>query len=299
MKRYTLTVLLLSTFFQVFSQHYINKKGQKHLWGPISINDISSGDYEEWYTKNSEDYKSNLSEEDARNLHDVEVKVFLGTWCGDTKYLVPKFIKTWKQMGLDYENLELIALHNEGDKYKQGPNGETEGYNIHRVPTFIFSKADQEIGRIVERAVFDLDTDILQIANGHPYEERYQGATLLNKYFEAFEKDSLLIEENFLEAMKHVKRELSSSGELNALGYILMAQGKTDKAEFTFRLNKYIHRYNPNVIDSYGEFLFHQERYEEALDQYLEVLRIKGEDKQASKMIADIYDLLETNLLKD
>jgi len=293
MKNYILTFLLLGTFLQAYTQQYTNKKGQTHLWGHTSIDALSSGDYATWFEKQSKDYKTELTPDQAINLKDVEVKIFLGTWCGDTKYLVPKFIKTWTDLGLDKDQLELIALHNEGDKYKQGPNKETEGLNIHRVPTFIFSKDDKEIGRIVERTIFDLDTDMMLIAEGHPYEERYQAATLLDKYFDEFSGDTLLLQENFMDAVKLVRRELASSGDLNALGYVLMAQGKTEKAEFTFRLNKYMHKYNPNIIDSYAEFLFDQERYEDSLDQYLEVLRIKGEDRHASKMIADIYLKME------
>ena len=268
------------------------------MWGSVTIEDFSTGEYAEWYSENSEGYQTEIKHADARLLDDIDVEIFVGTWCGDTKYLVPKFIETWRQLGLDEDRLSIIALHNEGGNYKQGPYNETIDKNIHRVPTFIFSKSNNEIGRIVERTVHDLDNDILLIAKGDPYKERYQGAALLNNYFQKFVGDTLIQIDNFRTALQLVRRELSSSGELNAMGYVLMAQGEIDRAEFTFRLNKYIYPFNPNVIDSYGEFLYDQKRYDEALKEYLEVLRIKGEDRNATKMIADIYVALDEEVEK-
>ena len=293
MKKYLLLLFLFSIISQCYSQTYTNKRGETHLWGATTISEFSGGDYAAWYNKFSKDYKTNISAKEVLLFKGIDVEIFVGTWCGDTKFLVPKFIETWKQLGLDTDRLTITALHNEGSDYKQGPNKETIGKNIHRVPTFIFSKSNIEIGRIVERTVHDLDTDIRLIAKGDPYEERYQGVAILNDYFQTFQGDSLLTIENFNSSLKLVRRELSSSSELNALGYVLMAQGVVDEAEFTFRLNKYIFPYDPNIIDSYGEFLFDEERYEESLKQYLEVLRIKGEDRHASKKISEIYSAMD------
>jgi len=61
--------------------------------------------------------------------------------------------------------LEIIALYN-GEKTKQGPNGEEKGMGIHRVPTFIFEQGGKEIARIVEDPATDFETDIAQIALG-------------------------------------------------------------------------------------------------------------------------------------
>ncbi len=293
MKKYLLLLPAICFVLNGYSQSYINEKGDSHLWGESTIEDFSTGDYAEWYSENSKEYKTSISNTEASLFKDIDVEIFVGTWCGDTKFLVPKFIETWKQLGLDTDRLSIIALHNEGSDYKQGPDKETVGRNIHRVPTFVFSKSDKEIGRIVERTVYDLDTDMMLIANADPYEERYQGVTILNDYFQNFDGDTLVTIDNFRAAMKLVRREVSYSGELNTFGYVLMAQGEVEQAEFTFRLNKYINPYDPNTIDSYGEFLYKQEKYEDALKQYLEVIRIKGEDRNASKMISDIYAALD------
>ncbi len=289
MKRYVLLLINVVIFVQVYGQTYTDKKGNTHLWGKVDVDDLSHGKYEEWYNKNSEEYFSKLSEKDGLLLEDTKVKVFLGTWCGDTKFLVPKFIKTWKQMGLNENDLELIALHHEGGNYKQGPEGETLGLNIHKVPTFVFERKGQEIGRIVERTVFNLDTDIMQIANGNPYEERYQGVAILNRIMLEMDVDSLFIKENLNMVYKKIRREVATSSELNAYGYVLKAQGAIRKAEFVFKLNRHIFPYNPNVRDSYGEILAKLGKWEEAALEYEEVLRIKGTDENAVGKLYEIY----------
>jgi len=54
-------------------------------------------------------------------------------------------------LGLNLERITLIDLHGGKDYYKQGPNREEKGADIHRIPTFIFEKDLVEIGRIVKR----------------------------------------------------------------------------------------------------------------------------------------------------
>jgi len=298
-KKYLLVLINMVMIIQVYCQTYTDKKGNVHLWGEASVNDLSSGQFEEWYTKNSEAYKSELSKTDGELLADTKVKVFLGTWCGDTKFLVPKFIKTWQQMGLSEDDLELIALHREGNNYKQGPNEETIGYNIHKVPTMVFEKNGEEIGRIVERTIFDLDTDILQIVKGNPYEERYQGVTILDRIMNEMDLDSLFIKENLNKIYSKVRREVSTSSELNAYGYVLKAQGELRKAEFVFLLNRYMFSYDPNVWDSQGEILMTLEKWEEARLAYEEVLRLKGADENAVKQLHKIYAAIEKEPVKE
>jgi len=293
MKKCFLLIVNFVMIVQVFGQTYTDKKGNIHLWGNTSIDELSSGLYKEWYDNNSKDCDSSLNEEDGQFLKDTKVKVFLGTWCGDTKFLVPKFIKTWKQMGLSESNIELIALHHEGNNYKQGPNKETIGMNIHKVPTMVFERGCKEIGRIVERTIFDLDTDIMQIAKGNPYEERYQGVVILNRIMSEMDADSLFIEENVKTIYQKVRREVATSSELNAYGYVLKAQGETRKAEFVFLLNSYMFAFNPNVRDSYGEILVEQNKWDAAKIEYEEVLRIKVCDENAVIRLHEIYSNLK------
>lgn len=299
MRIFTFILINLTLATSLSSQSFTAKNGQKHLWGTVNIEQLTSGDYEEWYNKNLEDFQTSLTEEDGTFLEDVKVKIFLGTWCGDTKYLVPKFIKCWESMGLDKANLELIGVHNKGDLYKQGPNNETRGYNIHKVPTFIFNKKNKEIGRIVERTVFDLDTDIKAIAKGENYEERYQAVSILNTYFAEVDMDSLFTKNSINKAYKMIRREVSTSSELNAYGYVLMAEKKFEQSEFVLKLNRHLFSYNPNTRDSYGEILFKNGKLEEAKEEYIEALRLKQDNTNAIANLAEINVELEKEKEKD
>jgi thiol-disulfide isomerase/thioredoxin len=69
-----------------------------------------------------------------------------GTWCGDTKELMPQFYKIIQSVNLSPENLEVYWL----DRNKKGLYAEAELYRIEYVPTFIIYKGNEEVGRIVE-----------------------------------------------------------------------------------------------------------------------------------------------------
>lgn len=280
-------IAIIST---AISQTFTNKNGDVHLWGIVTSDHLKAEPYAEWFTKNQEDYTSTLTKTDGENLKEIKVKAFLGTWCGDTKYLLPKFAKAWESMGLSEDQIEYIALHVEDEKYKQGPNKETDAYNIHKVPTFVFEKAGKEIGRIVERTVFDLDTDIKLIAEGRPYKNRYQAVTILDDFLGTVNIDSVMTKTTINTAYRKVRRELSKSSELNIYGYMLKNQGHQEKAKMVFKLNSLLFPYEPNTHDSYGEILLELNELELAQEEYYEALRLKKEDNYIIKKLAEISD---------
>lgn len=281
-------------FFQLIGQEkYTNKNGNEHLWGNIEVSHLQEEPYRDWYNKNYDDQKTDLNISDVAGLKDVTVKVFLGTWCGDTKRLMPRFIKTWTELGLSTDQLQLIALHNEDDLYKQAPDDIALQYNIHRVPTFVFEKDGVELNRIVERTVFDLDTDLKAIANDFPYKPRYKAVQIMNEFMNDTPIDSLTTKSAINNAYRKIARELSSSSELNTYGYVLMAAQQLEKAEYIFKLNRYIFPYDPNTRDSYGEILLKNKKLEEAQTEYYEALRIKQTDEHIIKQLAQIDELIQ------
>lgn len=90
---------------------------------------------------------------------DVDVIVFLGTWCPDSKREVPRFLKIADLTGITAERVRLYGL----DRSKKSQDGETEKYAITRVPTFVFLKDGVEIGRITEFPQMTLEGDLLSI----------------------------------------------------------------------------------------------------------------------------------------
>jgi thiol-disulfide isomerase/thioredoxin len=95
-----------------------------------------------------------------RQVHSgVNALVFFGTWCPDSKREVPRFLKIADLVGIARDSVKLYGL----DRSKTSPDGLTEKYAITRVPTFIFLKNAQEVGRITEFPQTTLEGDILKI----------------------------------------------------------------------------------------------------------------------------------------
>ena len=89
------------------------------------------------------------AEEIKANFEDVEIKLVMGTWCSDSRREVPRFYKILDEIEYPSENVNLISVNRE----KVGLADEVDGMEIHFVPTIIFYRNDEEIGRIVENAL--------------------------------------------------------------------------------------------------------------------------------------------------
>ncbi len=285
------TLFTLMTLFGALhigaQETYTDKNGNQHLWGGVQLEDLRQAPYKDWFESQYRDYQPSVSGQFiGTNLEDLTVKVFLGTWCGDTKYLVPRFVKLWEALELDTKALTFVALHNKGQKYKQGPNGEEKGLNIHRVPTFIFEREGVEVARIVERTLNSLETDLFQIANDCPSEPRYRVVSYLHEQLQS--KTAEELREDLSNLSRRLYREVSNAGELNTYGYVLKAAGKYDLAKLVFELNVRLFPYEPNVYDSLGEFFVTVEEYKEAEHCYKKVLGLKPNDENATKMLGII-----------
>jgi thiol-disulfide isomerase/thioredoxin len=92
----------------------------------------------------------------------IDIIVFLGTWCPDSKREIPRFLKIADLAGIEADNLKLYGL----DRSKKSPDDLTEKYAINRIPTFIFLKDRQEVGRITEFPQTTLEGDMLTIFVG-------------------------------------------------------------------------------------------------------------------------------------
>jgi len=101
-------LLSLNTFAQ---ETYVNKKEDTHYCGPVTEAELRDGDFAKWFTDEDPDFTlPDVAPEWASNLNDAKVDIFLGTWCGDSKRWVPRFINYWKAAGLDPDQLSFVAL---------------------------------------------------------------------------------------------------------------------------------------------------------------------------------------------
>ena len=83
----------------------------------------------------------------------------MGTWCSDSRREVPRFYKILDEIEYPSENVSLINVNRD----IEGLGDEVTGLEIHFVPTFIFYRNDEEIGRIVEIPYESLEKDMLEL----------------------------------------------------------------------------------------------------------------------------------------
>lgn len=256
-----------------------------HLIGPFDITVLETDtSFSQWYQESYNEAAFSIGDAEWKAaLADMQVEIFLGTWCGDSKNWVPKFVNLWDQLGLPREQLKFVAVYGSGDHYKQGPDGEEKGKRIHRVPTFIFKRAGKECARIVESPATDLVTDLAQIALGHPSAPNYKAANFLLSQFDELSVEEM--REKFRYHLINSYHLVSKSSELNTLGYVLLKAGELDKALFVFEINTRLFRYEPNVYDSYGEAMAAAGKTEEAVELYRKVLELEPENENAREQL--------------
>lgn len=263
-------ILCSSSFAQ---QMYLQEDGESQFWGRITKEDLRKDSFDIWYQESLESYEAIASPEPYKDLADVQVKLFLGTWCGDSKNWVPKFLQLWEDAGLDLQQVEIIALHDAENKYKQGPNREEEAYGIHRVPTFIFERAGAEIGRIVESPRTSLAVDVAQIAAGMSTEPRYQGVAYLQDLFEQEPSiDSLYAQRQKI--ANTIYRKVIGLSELNTFAWKLYADGKVEHSLLVLKLNNMLNRFHPYPKYQLGEYYLLEgdlEKSEKALQAAKEI----------------------------
>lgn len=90
---------------------------------------------------------------------DVQIIVFLGTWCSDSKREVPRFLKIMELVQNPTITFKLLGL----DRSKRDVEGLAEQYQVEYVPTFVVLHDEKEIGRIVETPTVGLEQDLVEI----------------------------------------------------------------------------------------------------------------------------------------
>jgi len=293
---YSLFVLCLTINLTAQSNlsSYKNKEdGKVHLLGEITHADLQIAPYKTWYDSIYQAYALDTKTIEHINKNyddDIKVKIFLGTWCGDSKQEVTRFYKIAAQSKINVENIELICLDARSEHYKQGPNGEEKGYNIHRVPTFIFHKNDQEVARIVEHPVNSLEMDLAQIYAGLPSEPKYR---LANEIGQLFDEKTVVEVDSFLnQNIKILKGKTSELHELNTYGFVLLYGNEIEKAKVVFKFNTKLFPKSGYAYYSLARAYTKSGETELATENFMKSLKLDPElgyvEKRLKEMVADL-----------
>ena len=139
--------------------------------GVFERKELSNNPHAEWFNQNYSDY--NLDKETLNKLkplfENIEITVFMGTWCSDSRKEIPVFFKLIDKLRINENSIELIGMTLE----KTTPDSLELGQNLINVPTFIFKKDGKEINRIVEFPLETIEKDILEILTTNNYQNPY------------------------------------------------------------------------------------------------------------------------------
>ncbi len=290
MKSIILSFIFLSASFlnaQIINKEITNSKNP-YLLGKINKEGLTSPNYNGWFTKNFEEYEPDQTIINAISdkLKGYEIKLFMGTWCGDSKREVPRFYKILQLADFPLEQLTAVALSREADMYKQSPQHEEKGLNIHRVPTFIFYKNGKEVNRIVEEPIESLEKDIQKIITSKPYKPNYYTVTQLNT---AMETSGL---KGLKRASKNInksdKSEFKSMSELNTYAHILFTTDRAAESIVVLKLNQELFSDNYRTYQNLGNTYALLDMKKKALKYYKKAQALQPNDTRLNESIAQL-----------
>ncbi len=139
-------------------------EGEAMLLGPVNRAGFQAAPFKGWFDPTYAEYQVRASAlaGAAEGLKDVEIQVFMGTWCSDSQMQVPQFYKILDYLKFPESRLKVYAVDNHPDRRKTTPGGEATQAKIEFVPTFIFLRKGQELGRITEYPQKSLEADMAE-----------------------------------------------------------------------------------------------------------------------------------------
>nr|WP_321225219.1 thioredoxin family protein [uncultured Psychroserpens sp.] len=261
MLKTNITILIITLIFTIKTQaqslnlEIITNGETPYLLGKINKTGLTGEHYQSWFTKNYNEYNvdDSIIKDFKSNLANYEILLFMGTWCGDSKQEVPKFLKILDACDFPESQLTIIALSSKPNMYKKSPNHEEAGLNIHRVPTFIFIKNGKEVNRIVEHPVQNFEKDIRNIVTINNYKSNYQIVTKIDRILKQDGLNELRKQRDHL--IKTHKDSTSNMFELNTYGRVLYSNNLKEEAIMIFDLNTKLFPNQPRTYMSLANTL--------------------------------------------
>ncbi|MGN6400181.1 MAG: thioredoxin family protein [Flavisolibacter sp.] len=155
---FAITLFVSGVVFAQNPQVIRDSDGKKLVKCFITKQELLTDSSFAWFQKNQKDYTPDQNALHAlrANKDSINIIAFGGTWCGDTKFILPKFFMLADAAGLPQDKVTLLGV----DHNKKTIQHLSEAFNIVNVPTFIVMKNGKEIGRVVEyghSGMFDRD----------------------------------------------------------------------------------------------------------------------------------------------
>ncbi|KRO86227.1 MAG: hypothetical protein ABR90_01575 [Cryomorphaceae bacterium BACL29 MAG-121220-bin8] len=175
-------ILLLFTLSLLFSCNNSKKSTQNNnkevneneyvdLLGVFNKKELNKEPYDFWFKENYTNYELDYDIADKIKplIKEIEITVFMGTWCSDSRMHSPAFFKLTDYLKIKDKNMNLIAMTLD----KTTPDSLEKNQDIINIPTIIFKKNGKEINRIVEFPIETIEKDIYNILSGKDYKNAY------------------------------------------------------------------------------------------------------------------------------
>lgn len=167
MKNFIILILLFVSGIseaQQFNNTTIDTvKNKKMLIGYCTREAFQDTAFKDWFDESYNSYQPDFEILDKLEgkLDDISITIVMGTWCSDSREQVPSFYKILDEINYPSEKVKLICV----DRKKKGLSNEADDLNIELVPTIIFYRNGEEIGRIIETPQESLEKDLLGIVS--------------------------------------------------------------------------------------------------------------------------------------
>lgn len=149
----------------------IGEEGETVVLGYMNRANLNTDEFRAWFQLEYDRLKipEGWIEEHKPLAKNLEFKLFLGTWCGDTQRELGGMFKLLDALGVTEDQMEMYAI----SEAKDSPLGYEKEYKILNIPTLIFFENSKENNRIVEFPVESMVEDFSKILKKEAYEDAY------------------------------------------------------------------------------------------------------------------------------
>lgn len=147
------------------TQVTVESNGTKIINGFFTQQQLATDSAFLWYGQNRQGFvpDQNALQNLKAKKDSVNFVVFGGTWCDDTKALLPKFFALTDAAGLSPDRITMIGV----DRSKKTIHHLHDVFNVKNVPTIIVMKNGKEVGRVVEYGRYGMvDKELGEIIGG-------------------------------------------------------------------------------------------------------------------------------------
>jgi hypothetical protein len=165
-KIYLLIVSVLYAGLCLFSQSQYeilpDKDGGRTLKGIISRDILEKDTSFKWFIDNQKGFTPQPEAVAGLKQYadSIELLVYMGTWCEDSHFVIPRFFALLDKTGFPPNKVTLIGV----DRDKKTLSHLSEALGVTNVPTIIVMKKGKEMGRVIEYGpdgLFDKELGII------------------------------------------------------------------------------------------------------------------------------------------